>query len=167
MTVTAVQKDPETLTMTVSAEFDATPERVWDLWADPRKLERWWGPPTYPATVEKHDLSPGGRVTYFMTGPEGDRHGGWWKVLAVDPPRSLEIQDGFADETGAENHTMPVPGMRVSLDEQAGGGTRMVIEWTFSSAEDMEQLVNMGMDEGMREALGQTDDLVASGATRK
>ena len=45
MTVTAVRKDPETLTMTLTAEFDATPERVWELWADPRKLERWWGPP--------------------------------------------------------------------------------------------------------------------------
>ena len=51
MTVTAVRKDPQTLTMTLDAEFDAPPERVWQLWADPRQLERWWGPPTYPATV--------------------------------------------------------------------------------------------------------------------
>ena len=46
MTVTAVRKDPEALTMTLTAEFDASPERVWELWADPRQLERWWGPPT-------------------------------------------------------------------------------------------------------------------------
>ena len=39
MTVTAVRKDPERLTMTLDAEFDATPERVWQLWADPRQLE--------------------------------------------------------------------------------------------------------------------------------
>ena len=53
MTVTAVRKDPEALTMTLDAEFDASPERVWQLWADPRQLERWWGPPTYPATVHR------------------------------------------------------------------------------------------------------------------
>jgi len=73
MTVTAVHKDPDALTMTLTAEFDASPERVWELWADPRQLERWWGPPTYPATFTKHDLAPGSRVEYHMTGPEGDQ----------------------------------------------------------------------------------------------
>ncbi|MGH2353833.1 MAG: SRPBCC family protein, partial [Chloroflexota bacterium] len=65
MTVTAVRKDAQSRTLTLEAEFHASPERVWQLWADPRQLERWWGPPTYPATVEAHDLAhdlrPGGR----------------------------------------------------------------------------------------------------------
>ena len=88
MTVTTITKDPEAATMTVTAEFDAPVERVWQLWADPRQLERWWGPPTYPATVVDHDLSAGGRVAYFMTGPEGEQHHGWWRVVAADPPRA-------------------------------------------------------------------------------
>ena len=67
MTVTAVRKDPQALSMTLDAEFDAPPERVWELWADPRQLERWWGPPNYPATFTKHDLAPGSRVEYHMT----------------------------------------------------------------------------------------------------
>lgn len=71
MTITSVQKDTEDLSMTLAAEFDAPTERVWQLWDDPRQLERWWGPPTYPATVTSHDLRPGGRVEYHMTGPEG------------------------------------------------------------------------------------------------
>ena len=29
MTVTAVRKDPQALTMSIDAEFDASPERVW------------------------------------------------------------------------------------------------------------------------------------------
>ena len=86
MTVTAVRKDPEALTLIVTAEFDASPERVWDLWADPRKLERWWGPPTYPATFDSHDLAPGSRVAYHMTGPTGDQPRGYWDVVEVDPP---------------------------------------------------------------------------------
>jgi uncharacterized protein YndB with AHSA1/START domain len=57
MTVTAVRKDSEKLTMTLEAEFDASVDRVWQLWADPRQLERWWGPPTYPATFTEHDLA--------------------------------------------------------------------------------------------------------------
>ena len=54
MSVTDVRKDPETLTMTLTARFAAGVEQVWQLWQDPRKLERWWGPPTYPATMVEH-----------------------------------------------------------------------------------------------------------------
>src|SRR5919106_4390133 len=97
MPITRVDKDLDARMMTVVAEYDAPVERVWQLYADPRQLERFWGPPTWPATVVDHDLTPGGRVSYFMTGPEGDRHRGWWRGESVDPPASLEFVDGFAD----------------------------------------------------------------------
>ena len=87
MTVTTIDKDTEALTLTLIADFAAPVEAVWELWADPRKLERWWGPPTYPATFVKHDLTPGALVTYFMTSPEGDKHHGWWRIKTVDAPR--------------------------------------------------------------------------------
>jgi uncharacterized protein YndB with AHSA1/START domain len=161
MTVKEVTKDPATLTMVVTAEFDAPVERVWQLWADPRQLERWWGPPTYPATVVDHDLVPGGTVTYFMTGPEGDKHGGWWRVLAVDAPHSLEVQDGFSDDTGSPNPDMPSTIMRVVLSEE-GGGTKMVMTSTFPSLEAMEQLTDMGMEEGLRAAMAQMDVVLAA-----
>jgi len=161
MTVKDVTKDPATLTMVVTAEFNAPIERVWQLWADPRQLERWWGPPTYPATVVDHDLVPGGTVTYFMTGPEGDKHGGWWRVLAVDAPHSLEVQDGFADDTGAPKPEMPVTTMRVVLSEK-GGVTQMVMTSTFPSLEAMEQLINMGVEEGLRAAMAQMDEILAT-----
>ena len=50
MTVTDVRKDPTALTMEIVSEFSAPIDRVWQLLADPRQLERWWGPPTHPAT---------------------------------------------------------------------------------------------------------------------
>jgi uncharacterized protein YndB with AHSA1/START domain len=161
MTVKDVKKDPATLTMVVTAEFDAPVERVWQLWADPRQLERWWGPPTYPATVVDHDLVPGGTVTYFMTGREGDKHGGWWRILAVDAPHSLELQDGFADDTGAPNPDMPVTTLRMTLSEEAGV-TQMVMTSTFPSLEAMEQMVDTGMEEGIRAALSQIDGILAA-----
>jgi uncharacterized protein YndB with AHSA1/START domain len=161
VSVTDVRKDPEARTVTVTAEYDAPVERVWELWADPRQLERWWGPPTYPATVVDHDLSPGGAVRYYMTGPEGDRPHGWWRVLSVDPPRRLEFEDGFADATGEPSPDMPTMTIRVALDDREGGGTRMAIETTFPSTEAMEQLLSMGMEEGMAAAIAQIDDLVA------
>ena len=158
MTVTSVEKDPAALTMTLHAAFDAPITSVWQLWADPRRLERWWGPPSHPATFVEHDLRDGGRVTYFMTGPDGEQYHGWWEVLDVEEPRRIEVRDGFGHPDAPAD--MPVTTMRVTLDE-AGGGTRMTIVSTFASAEAMEQLVAMGMEEGIVAAMGQMDDILA------
>ena len=150
--------------MTITAELDASVERAWQLWADPRQLERWWGPPTYPATVVDHDLRAGGRVTYFMTGPDGAKYHGWWQLLAVDPPRRLELQDGFADDTGTPNNDMPVTTTVVTLSERDGGGTLMAIETRFPSVEAMEQLASMGVEQGMLEAISQIPAILAEDA---
>ena len=61
MPVTDVQQDLDNLTLTITADFAAPVERIWQVYADPRQLEKVWGPPTYPATVVDHDLTPGGR----------------------------------------------------------------------------------------------------------
>jgi uncharacterized protein YndB with AHSA1/START domain len=161
MTVTAVRKDPKMLTLTLDAEFDASPERVWQLWADPRQLERWWGPPTYPATVDSHDLRPGGRVEYHMTGPEGDEPRGYWEIVEANEPRSLVFRDGFANEDGTPNPELPVTSAKVTIVEIGGGKTRMRIESGFPSVEAMEQLMALGVDEGVTQAVGQIDAILA------
>ena len=161
MSVISSVKDPAALTMTITAEFAAPQEHVWRLWADPRLLERWWGPPTYPATVVDHDLTPGGRVNYYMTGPEGDQPRGWWRILSVDPPAGLSFEDGFADSQGNPDPAMPTMVIRVSVEPREPGVTRMVIATTFPSLETMEQLVAMGMEEGMMAAMGQIDAILA------
>ncbi|MDO8361403.1 MAG: SRPBCC domain-containing protein [Actinomycetota bacterium] len=162
MTVIDVHKDHDTHSMTITAEFDASVADVWQLWADPRLLERWWGPPTYPATFVDHHLTPDGSVTYFMTGPEGDQHHGWWRVTAVAAPHSLEFDDGFADDAGTPNPDMPVTTTKVSLTGHPDGGTRMLITSRFPSLAAMEQLVAMGMEEGLVAAMGQMDALLAA-----
>ncbi len=161
MTVTAVRKDPQTLTMTLEAEFDASPERVWQLWADPRQLERWWGPPTYPATFTQHDLSSGGHVAYYMTGPEGDEIHGYWEVLETDPPRRLLFRDGFANADGTPDDSLPKNDGRITIEDIGGGRTRMSIESIFPTANAMEQILAMGMEEGLTQAVGQIDGILA------
>ena len=109
MTLVSVEKDVDRLTLTLVAEFDAPIDRVWELWADPRQLERWWGPPSHPATVEKHHLRVDGEVGYYMTGPDGERSHGWWRVTSLDPPASLDFTDGFAHRTGPRTRTRRPP----------------------------------------------------------
>lgn len=160
MTVIDVVPDRDALTLTVTAEYDAPPEQVWQLWADPRLLERWWGPPTYPATVGEHRLVPGGTVAYVMTGPDGDEAKGFWRVTAVDAPRSLSFDDlfGTPDEPVAD---LPVTRATVTL-VPTGTGTRMLIVSSFSTVEALDQLIGMGMLEGLRESVGQVDALLAA-----
>ena len=162
MTITDVQKDPTSLSLKVASEWDAPIARVWQLWADPRKLERWWGPPTYPATVVDHDLRPGGRVKYYMTSPEGDKYHGWWEVVAVDEPHRIEVIDGFADSEGNPNDEMPTMQSTVTFAELPSGATRMVIESRFPSREAMDQMIEMGMEEGLTSAMGQIDSVLAT-----
>src|SRR5919197_1015871 len=163
MTVIAVRKAPEHLTMTLDAEFDASPDRVWQLWADPRQLERWWGPPTYPATVTAHDLRPGGRVEYHMTGPAGDKSHGYWEIASAEAPNRLVFRDGFANADGTPNTDMPLNEVDVTITALGAGRTRMSISSIFPDAAAMEQLLAMGMEEGLREAACQLDALLAEG----
>src|SRR5206468_11232690 len=95
VSTTNVQKDPENLTMTVTAELDAPPERVWQLWADPRQFERWWGAPGYPATATAFELRPGGKVEYHLSGPDGDTPNNVWEILEADQPRRLVLRDAI------------------------------------------------------------------------
>ena len=161
MPIVRVDKDLDNHTMTVVAEYDAPVERVWQLYADPRQLERIWGPPTWPATVVDHDLVAGGRVSYFMTGPGGEKSAGYWDVVEVDAPRRFVVIDGFADDAGQPNAEMPTTRMELERAERAGGGTTMTVLSTFASTDAMQQMVEMGMEEGMREAMGQIDDVLA------
>ena len=160
MPVTSVVKDADARTVTITARFDASIERVWRVWSDPRQLERWWGPPSFPATVTEHDLVPGGTVAYSMTGPEGDVHHGRWDVRAVDPPYALEFEDGFADANGEPRPDLPTGLIRVALSELPGGRTQMVVTTTWASGEAMAQILATGTDAGMTAAVDQIDALL-------
>jgi uncharacterized protein YndB with AHSA1/START domain len=160
MTVIDSRRDTEALTLTFVAEFDASVERVWQVWEDPRQLERWWGPPSWPATFDSFDFSEGGRSNYYMTGPEGEKMHGWWTITSIQRPNRLEFDDGFADENGEPTGDIP-PTHGVVTFEQVDGRTRMTSVSKFVSTEQFEQMDAMGMEEGMREAMGQIDALLA------
>ncbi len=160
MPITSVVKDTDALTMAVTADFPASVERLWNAYTDPRQIERFWGPPSWPATFYRHDVTVGGRSEYTMTGPEGERSTAFWEFLAVDPGRSFEVLDGFSADNDSENAGMPSVRM-VFVFEETDAGSRLVTTTHFPSLEALEQLLGVGMEEGMREAMGQIDDVLA------
>ena len=161
MSVTSIERDDSAAQLRVRSGFAASVERVWQLWADPRQLERWWGPATHPATVVEHDLVGGGRVTYFLTGPDGTRYHGWWRIVSVDAPSALEFEDGPADADGVPDERVPLNRSAVHIEEATPGTVAMTLTTTFPSSEAMAQALAAGAAEGMAQALGQLDELLA------
>lgn len=161
MPVTSFNTDPEARTITITAHFAAPVERVWALYADPRQLERVWGPPSHPATFVDHELVVGTRTTYFMTGPDGQRYAGWWRITAVDAPHRFTFDDGFADEDFND-----VPDLPVSHNDYAfsadGAETQAVFAASYDSVEALEKSLEMGLEEGATSAMNQIDEFLAT-----
>lgn len=160
MPITDVISNAKELTLTVKAEYPVPVTRLWDAYADPRQIERFWGPREWPATFTRHDMSVGGQSNYYMSGPDGQKAHGWWRFLSVTPYQQFEVEDGFADENGLPTESMPTMRMVFRFDE-SGGGSRFTSTTFFTSVESMEKLVAMGMMEGMKSAMSQIDDVVS------
>jgi uncharacterized protein YndB with AHSA1/START domain len=118
------------------------------------------GPDPYPATVVDHDLRPGGHVSYYMTGPEGDQHKGYLRIMEVEPPHRLVYEDGFADQAGEPNDDLPVNRAEVTIDIVDDARTRMTIRSVYDTSADLEQVPGHGHGGGHPHR-GRTDRRVA------
>ena len=155
MPLTSVSKDASRLTLTVVGDYPVPQQRLWDAFADPRQLERFWGPPTWPATFTRHDMKVGGRAEYVLALPDGGKWKGSWKFTAVNPISSFEARDG---EDNAEDPNLPAS-MRFTFETTPAGSRLTIVTW-FESVEAMEQTVP-GMEEGLRAAMPQLDAVLA------
>ncbi|WP_435299021.1 SRPBCC family protein [Timonella sp. A28] len=145
-------------TVVATVVFQAPAERVWEVFSDPRKLERWWGPPTWPATFSRYEFQPGGEVRYHMTGPDGSEAHGWWRINVVSFPR-LEFIDGFSDAEGMPDLSMPTNNTKVELIDE-GDTTTVVFTSQYDSEDSLLQVLEMGMEEGFTLAVGQIPSLL-------
>jgi uncharacterized protein YndB with AHSA1/START domain len=160
MPVVNVQHDMDNLSLTIVADFAAPVERIWQVYADPRQLERVFGPPSHPATFVDHKLEPGARSTYFMTSPEGEKFAGVWVIATVDEPREFTFEDAFADLDFNPVAEMPVSQNSYGFAPHEDG-TRATYVSTYASADALQKVLDMGIVEGASLAINQIDDLLA------
>ena len=156
MPLTSVTKDPDTLTLVVVGDYPVPQQRLWDAFADPRRLERFWGPPDYPATFTRHDFRAGGRAEYHLTGPDGERWSGSWLFTAVDPIDSFEAVDGDGNPEGDTG-----PAAMTVRFETTATGSRVTIVTRFASLEAMEAALP-GMEQGLCAAMPQLDEVLTT-----
>ncbi len=161
-----VTKDLENKVLIIERKFDAPRDKVWKAYADQETFEKWWGPEGWETTAKEFNFTPGGRVHYDMKCVD-ERQGEWfnqssWGVMvidSVDAPHSFTYTDYFSDAEGTLNQEMPVIKVTNEFVEQ-DGVTKLVSRSVADNADQIEELIKMGMVEGFTSQLLKLDQLL-------
>ena len=137
--------------LTVRRAFDAPVKLVWRAWTEPDLLDQWWAPQPWKSETKSMDFRAGGSRLYAMVGPEGEKHWGLTEYESVNPIDSFSGKDSFADEEGKVNPDFPVATFVNQFIDQAEK-TEVVIETNYASEEHLKQVIEMGMQEGLKAA---------------
>ncbi len=73
------------------------------------------------------------------------------------------FRDLFAEANGEPDQNFPITIARVTIEAFGDGKTRMSITSVFPTVEAMEQQLAMGMEQGLTQAIGQIDSILAEG----
>ncbi|WP_353722236.1 SRPBCC domain-containing protein [Dyadobacter sp. 676] len=151
--------DKENNRVNVTREFAASVAKVWAAWTQSELLDQWWAPRPWKARTKSMDFRVGGSWLYAMVGPEGEEH--WAKVeyKTIDPQKSFSANDAFCDENGTIN-TEFAQALWTNNFTEANGTTTVSVAIQYDKYEDIEQMMQMGFQEGFTMALGNLDELL-------
>jgi len=151
--------DKETKTVSITAEFDAKRDLVWDAYTKPELLDQWWAPKPLASRTKVMEFREGGRRFYAMVSPEGDELG--WavqKYTSITPKTNFKFFNAFADKD--ENPELPGSDWDLNFSEQ-GGKTKVSISIYNESLERLERMIEMGFVEGAKAQLKNLEELLA------
>ena len=157
--------DKETKTVSITAEFDAKRDLVWDAYTKPELLDQWWAPKPLASRTKVMEFREGGRRFYAMVSPEGDELG--WaiqKYTSITPKTNFKFFNAFADKD--ENPQLPGSDWDLSFSEQ-GGTTKVCISIYNESLERLERMIEMGFVEGAKAQLKNLEELLAKLSSAK
>jgi len=163
-----VFKDLDNRTLVLERLFKGSKHKVWKAYADKEWFETWWGPEGWETTVKEFDFAPGGRILYGMKCVD-EAQGEWFgkvewglmEIQDVDTPNTFTYKDSFANEDGSVRADMPVLTIKVDLLDENDGNTKLAIQSMADTAEQIEELVKMGMVEGFSSQMNKLDELLA------
>ncbi len=158
---TQVVKDLKEKSILVSREFNAPVELVWKAFTESDILDQWWAPEPWRAETKSQDFSVGGHWLYAMVGPEGEKHWGRMNYLSIETFKNFHLEDGFCDENGIINPELPVSRGSNVFTETASG-TKVEFKMTYSTEEQLRQIVEMGFEQGITACLEQLNQLLVN-----
>jgi uncharacterized protein YndB with AHSA1/START domain len=162
-----VTKDLENKKLVIEFVANGPIDKVWRAYTDKEWFEKWWGPEGWETTTKEFSFEPGGRIHYDMKCVD-EQQGEWfgqssWGMMviqSIEDGKSFTYTDYFSDESGKLNEEMPALTVTNEFIEE-DGKTKIVSTSFADSAEQIEQLIKMGMIEGFSSQLKKLDTLVA------
>ena len=151
--------DKHNNTITIICEYDAPLEKVWKAWTTSEMLDQWWGPKPWRAITKSLDFREGGHWHYSMNGPEGEDQWGKFDYLTIEPNESFTGKDGFSDENGTLDTTLPQNHWELRMS-QTGNTVMVDMLLTFEKAEDIDTYIDMGFREGITQTLDQLEEIL-------
>jgi uncharacterized protein YndB with AHSA1/START domain len=144
------------LSFSMSRLFNAPRELVWRVYTDPERVPEWWGPRYLTTLVEKMDVKVGGAWRYIQKDPKGNEYAFNGVFKEVTPPERLVYTFEFEPMAGHISTDTLV------FEELPGGKTKITATTTFDSLEDLEGMLQSGMEGGAVEAWDRLEELLAT-----
>ena len=156
--------DKETKTVSITKEFDAERDLVWDAYTKPELLDQWWAPKPFTSRTKVMEFREGGRRFYAMVSPEGAERWVLQKYNSITPKTNFKFFNAFADEN--ENLDLPGSDWDLNFSEQ-NGTTRVSISIYNESLERLERMIEFGFREGTEVQLKNLEELLKKLSTNK
>ena len=156
--------DKETKTVSITAEFDAKRDLVWDAYTKPELLDQWWAPKPWASRTKVMEFREGGRRFYAMVSPEGDERWAVQKYTSITPKTNFKLFNAFADKD--ENLELPGSDWDLNFSEQSGK-TKVSISIYNESLERLERMIEFGVREGTLMQLNNLEELLAKLSSAK
>lgn len=160
-----VSDDKKTLIM--ERTFKASRSKLWHAYSDADALAKWFGPIGWETEVKNLDFSEGGEWNYVMKCVDKDQ-GEWYGQESagktvfnkIRPQEFMEYTDYFTDNEGNINKEMPASVTELHFIENEDDTTTLKAETHYESAEDLKQVLEMGMEEGYGQTIDKLADFV-------
>jgi uncharacterized protein YndB with AHSA1/START domain len=149
----------ETKTVSITAEFDAERDLVWDAYTKPELLDQWWAPKPFSSRTKAMEFREGGRRFYAMVSPEGQERWVLQQYKSITPKTNFKLFNAFADEN--ENPQLPGSDWDFNFTGQ-NGTTKVHISIYNESLERLERMIELGFREGTIAQLENLEELLAS-----
>lgn len=147
-------------TLTIARAFAARRQLVWDCYTKSELLDQWFAPKPLTTKTASMDFREGGHWHYAML-HEGQEFWARMDYQTIRPIDNYTALDGFCDASGTLNPALPRARWDVTFSDQ---GQRTLVDTvvSYDSADALQQIIDMGMKEGLTSTLERLDDLLVS-----
>ncbi|MFC0189521.1 SRPBCC domain-containing protein [Fictibacillus aquaticus] len=153
-------------TLVIERVVNAPKELVFKCFSESEHLANWWGPQGWETKNYTFEFKPGGMWHYCMTCTDknqGDFFGmescGIAVYEEIEAPNKFVYKDSFADKEGNVNESMP--SMIVTMEfVEYEGKTKIISSTEFVTEEALQQVVDMGVEQGYASQLERLDALL-------